>query len=142
MTADEPISGSLRPVPPPRTRRNLGAWVTGMLGGVSGLAPHVLHHVAPLVGTALVAGTGGTLLFGALGLLASIPMLLGLRRRFDSWLAPAIALAVFAAMFVVSNVVIGPLISGSVRAEPGPAWTSETPGPASASPHPSEHHPS
>lgn len=141
MTADEEITSGSVAVPTPGTRRSLGAWVTALLGGVSGLAPHVLHHAAPLVGTALVAGTGGTLLFGALGFLASIPMLLGLRRRFGSWLAPAIALGIFVAMFVVSNVLIGPLISGS-GTDPGPAGTSQTAGPESASPHPSEHHPS
>ena len=81
------------------------------LGGIVGLAPHVLHHVGPLVGTALVAGAGGTALFGGLGLIASVPMLVKLRRRFSSWWAPAIALGVFTAMFVLSSFVVGPLIS-------------------------------
>ncbi len=85
--------------------------LSGGLGGVVGLAPHVLHHVGPLVGTALVAGTGGTVLFGVLGLVASVPLLIKLRRRFSSWWAPAIALAVFTAMFLISSLVIGPLIS-------------------------------
>ena len=77
-----------------------------------GIAPHVLHHVGPLVGTALVAGSGGTALFGALGLAASIPMLVRVYRRFSSWWAPAIALLVFVVSFVISTVVVGPLISG------------------------------
>ena len=85
------------------------------LGAVGGLAPHVLHHVGPLVGTALVAGAGGTALLGDLGLALSVPMLLRLRRRFRGWWAPGIALAVFTAMFWVSSLVIGPLISGSDR---------------------------
>ncbi len=95
--------------PPRRT-----AWtvVTGALGALVGVAPHVLHHVGPLVGTALVAGAGGTALFGLLGLVASVPMLLRLRRRFATWRAPALALVVFAAMFLVSSLVIGPRISG------------------------------
>lgn len=65
------------------------------------------------MGTALVAGTGGTALFGALGLLASVPMLIRLRRRFSNWWAPAIALAVFTAMFLLSAFVLGPLISST-----------------------------
>ncbi|MCB2411334.1 hypothetical protein LGT39_00555 [Demequina sp. TTPB684] len=98
-----------------RPRRTAWTVVTGALGAVGGLAPHVLHHVGPLVGTALVAGAGGTALFGVLGLALSVPMLLRLRRRFRSWWAPGIALAVFTAMFLVSSLVIGPLISGSDR---------------------------
>ena len=68
-----------------------------------GLLPHVLHHIGLLAGTALVAGSGGTALFGALGLLASIPMLVRLYRRFGSWIAPALGLLVFAAMFSLSR---------------------------------------
>ena len=90
------------------------AWdaATAVVGGVLGLAPHVLHHVALLGGTALVAGSGGTALFGAVGLVASVPLLLRLRRRFRSWWAPAIGLGVFLAMFSLSAFVIGPAISG------------------------------
>jgi hypothetical protein len=98
-------------VPPGRLR----AWwntAVGALGTLGGLAPHILHHVGPLAGTALVAGAGGTALFGALGFAASIPMLLRLRRRYRSWWAPAIALIIFAAMFALSAFVIGPAISG------------------------------
>lgn len=95
-----------------RTRR---AWhaLTALVGGVLGLAPHVLHHVGFLAGTALVAGSGGTALFGALGLVASVPMLVRLHRRFRTWRAPAIALVVFAAMFSLSAFVVGPAISGN-----------------------------
>jgi len=107
LTVDE------TPVAYTRPRRTAWTVVSGVLGAVGGLAPHVLHHVGPLVGTALVAGAGGTALFGALGLVLSVPMLLRLRRRFRSWWAPGIALAVFTAMFLVSSLVIGPLISGS-----------------------------
>ncbi len=103
--------------PPVDARPQRTAWtvVTGALGALGGLAPHVLHHIGPLVGTALVAGAGGTALFGVLGLALSVPMLLRLRRRFRSWWAPGIALAAFTAMFLVSSLVIGPLISGSGR---------------------------
>jgi len=108
----------------------LRAWwssFVGAIGAVVGLAPHVLHHIGPLAGTALIAGAGGTALFGALGLLASVPLLLRLRRRYASWWAPAIALGVFAAMFSLSTFVVGPLISGDGADAPGgdrPAPTS------------------
>lgn len=93
-------------------RRSVWTVVTGALGAVMGLAPHVLHHIGPLVGTALVTGVGGTALFGALGLAASVPMLLKLRRRFASWWSPTLALIVFTAMFALSSFIIGPQISG------------------------------
>lgn len=95
----------------PNRRRSVWTALTGVLGGLMGLAPHVLHHVGPLVGTAVVAGAGGTAIFGALGLVASIPMLIKLKRRFTSWWAPTIALVVFTGMFALSSLVIGPRIS-------------------------------
>ena len=100
-----------------RERWNAAA---GIVGVVVGLAPHVLHHVGVLAGTALVAGSGGTALFGALGLVLSVPMLLRLRRRFGNWTAPAIGLTVFTAMFALSAWVIGPAISGSGSGGPSP----------------------
>lgn len=78
----------------------------------------MLHHVGVLAGTALVAGSGGTVLFGAVGLLASVPFLSRLRRRFGSWRAPTIGLLVFATMFSLSAFVIGPAISGTGAAKP------------------------
>lgn len=98
------------------SRRRLAArlW-SGVLAGWGafiGLVPHVLHHVGPLAGAALLAGVGGTLLFAAIGFVAAIPFLLRLYRRFGTWRAPVIALAVFAAMFSLSSFVIGPAISG------------------------------
>jgi hypothetical protein len=95
--------------------RRLRAWwstLVGAIGFVVGLAPHVLHHVGFLVGTAIVTGAGGTALFGVLGLAASVPLLLRLRRRFDSWWAPALGLAVFTGMFLVSALIVGPAITG------------------------------
>jgi hypothetical protein len=91
------------------------AWhaVTGVIATIVGLAPHVLHHVGFLAGSALVAGATGTAVFGAVGLLAATPMLIRLYRRFRTWRAPAIAVAVFAVMFSLSAFVIGPAISGS-----------------------------
>jgi hypothetical protein len=90
-----------------------GRWSIGaVLGTAMGLAPHLLHHVGLLAGTALVAGLGGTLLFGALGLVAMLPVLVRLRRRFGGWWAPAVAVLVFAAMFAVSTWLIGPALRG------------------------------
>lgn len=78
---------------------------------ITGTAPHVLHHVGPLAGTALVAGAGGQLLFGVVGSVLMVATLLRLHRRFRTWAAPAIALAVFAGVFSVSTFVVGPRIS-------------------------------
>lgn len=88
---------------------------------LTGLAPHLLHHVGPLVGTALVAGAGGQVLLRAVGFLATIPMLVKLHHRFHTWRAPAVALAVFAAVFSLSTFVVGPRISGAG----GPAQPTE-----------------
>ena len=93
---------------------------TGLVGGVVGLAPHVLHHIGLLAGTALVAGSGGTALFGVVGLVASVPLLMRLHRRFGNWRVPALALAVSAALFLLSAFVIGPAISGQ-NSSPAPA---------------------
>ena len=82
-------------------------------GGFIGLVPHVLHHVGPLAGAALLAGATGRILFAAIGFLAAIPFLRRLHRRFQTWRAPAMALAVFVAMFSLSSFVIGPAISGN-----------------------------
>jgi hypothetical protein len=81
-------------------------------GAFIGVLPHVLHHVGPLAGAALLAGAGGTALFFAIGIVASIPFLLRLYGRFHTWRAPAIALATFVGLFSLSSFVIGPAISG------------------------------
>ncbi len=90
----------------------IGAAFSAAVGVVAGVAPHVLHHAGPIAGAALLAGTGGTLLFGTIGFVLTIPMLLRLRRRFDSWAAPGVALALFAVAFAVSTLWIGPAIRG------------------------------
>lgn len=82
------------------------------LGTVAGLAPHLLHHLAPIAGAALFTGAAGSILFGVLGFVLLGPMLVRLRRRFDSWLAPTAALGLFLVMFTVSTVWIGPAIRG------------------------------
>lgn len=104
------------------TSRLAALWsaVSGVGAGVMGLLPHLLHHVGFLAGTALVAGAGGNLVFGALGLVLSVPLLRRLHRRFATWKAPAVALVFFAAMFSLSAFVIGPTISDT---DPQPAPT-------------------
>lgn len=106
-------------LPAVRGRGRIVAALSAAWGAVMGLAPHVLHHVGPLVGTAVVAGTGGTVVFGVIGFLATIPTLRSLHRRFGTWRAPVIALVLFVALFAVTSFVIGPLISGT-GAPPGP----------------------
>jgi len=100
--------------------RALWSTLVGGVGLAMGLVPHILHHVGFLAGTALVAGTGGVVLFGALGFLFSVPMLLRLRRRFGTWRAPAIGLLIFAVMFSLSAFVVGPVISGADDTAPSP----------------------
>jgi len=103
--------------------RAIGNTVLAAIGTIVGLTPHALHHIGLLAGTALIAGTGGTVLFGIIGLAASIPILLRLRRRFGTWWAPVIGLAVFATMFAISAFVIGPAISGTGNQTPDPQPT-------------------
>lgn len=90
------------------------AWgaLVAVWGAVTGVLPHVLHHVGPLAGAALLAGASGKLLFAAIGFVLSIPFLLRLYRRFKTWVAPAVALGIFVAVFSLSTFVIGPLITG------------------------------
>jgi hypothetical protein len=88
---------------------------------VTGVAPHILHHVGPFAGAALLAGFGGKAIFFALGLLLSVPMLRRLYRRFGRLVAPALAVAAFAAVFAFSSLVVAPRLTGSEKtpATPG-----------------------
>lgn len=104
----------------PSRMSRLWSAVLGLWGAVIGVAPHVLHHVGPLAGAALLAGTGGTLLFAGIALVVSIPFLIRIYRRFHTWVAPAIALVIMAAMFTLSTMVIGPTISGNDGDAPVP----------------------
>ena len=97
-----------------------------IVAAILGLLPHVLHHVGPLAGAALFAGVGGSLLFGAIGLLLSVPFVLKVRRRCGNWRVPAALLAAFAVMFSLSTFVVGPLISGNEEAESAPSTPHET----------------
>lgn len=107
----------------------VGAW-----GVVTGLAPHVLHHVGPLAGAAVLAGFGGKIIFFVLGLVLSLPLLRRLYRRFGTLAAPGIAIVVFAAMFALSSLVIAPRITGGSDT-PAPA----TPGLQQPSGHDAHH---
>jgi hypothetical protein len=97
--------------------------VSGAVAVISGIAPHVLHHVGPLAGTALLAGAGGTVLFGVAGFALSIPMLLRLRRRFGTWAAPAVASAIFTGVYLFSALVVGPALTAGPAAVDAPAST-------------------
>ena len=99
----------------------LWAAASGAIGAVAGLTPHVLHHVLPLAGAAFLTGATGSVLFGLLGLALTTPTLLRLRRRFGTWLAPGIALALFSVAFALSTFVVGP----AIRGDDAPASTEE-----------------
>ena len=100
-----------------RHERGFGArlWggIVAFFGVVAGVAPHVLHHVGPLAGAALLAGFGGQVLFFALGLALSVPLLVKLYHRFGTLLAPAVAVVAFAAIFTFSSVVVAPRLTDS-----------------------------
>lgn len=70
--------------------------VSALAAAVLGLLPHVLHHAGPLAGAALLGGIGGSLLFGALGLVLSAPFLLRVHRHCGNWRVPAVLLTTFA----------------------------------------------
>jgi len=113
------------------------AWsaVLATWGAFIGVLPHVLHHIGPLAGAALLAGAGGAALFAAIGFVAAIPFLIRLQKRFQTWHAPAIALAVFMVAFSLSSFVIGPALGGGS----GNAAPSQ-PGVERPSAHYSHHH--
>lgn len=105
----------------------VGSGVSGLVAAISGVAPHILHHVGPLAGTALLAGTGGVVLFGVGGFALSIPTLLRLRRRFGTWLAPAIASTIFLLVYLFSSLVVGPALTGVSARVPDPPPSSTAP---------------
>jgi hypothetical protein len=113
-----------------RAAGRLWSGLVAVWAAVTGLAPHVLHHVGPLAGAAIVSGIAGTALFGAIGFVATVPLLLRLHRRFGSWRAPAIALALFVTVFTASTILGSQLTGADV-----PAGTSTTDGDHE------EHHP-
>lgn len=94
-------------------------FLSSAAAAVLGVLPHVLHHAGPLAGAALFAGVAGSLLFGALGMIAAIPLLVRMRRRWGSWRRPLAALALFAVVFAVSTFVVGPALTGDDGNESG-----------------------
>jgi hypothetical protein len=100
-----------RPSHEDTTRSTLAAsW-----GAFVALLPHVLHHVGLLAGASLLVGATGQALFGVIGLVASVPFLVRLKRRFGTWRAPGIAVAVMVVGFSVSALVVAPMIGHHAR---------------------------
>jgi hypothetical protein len=133
--ARQPADGSAQ-----RTlSQRAAALVSSAVAAVLGILPHLLHHVGPLAGAALLAGTGGTLLFGAIGLIAAIPFLLRVHRRCNNWRVPAGLLALFALMFSLSAFVIGPAITGSDDATTKSTPNQSAPAPPSKTGHEAHH---
>ena len=111
-------------------RGRLGAirdGVVSFVGAILAIVPHVLHHIGLVVGAAFLTGAGGNALFYVIGLVFSLPMLRRLYRRFATWRAPAIAIAVFTAVFSLSAFVIGPAISGGSGPANAPSTPTDTP---------------
>jgi hypothetical protein len=101
--------------------------VVAFVGALLAIAPHVMHHIGLIAGAAFLTGAGGNALFYVLGLVFSVPMLRRLHRRFRTWRAPAIAIAVFTAVFSLSAFVIGPAISGESTPTEAPSTPTDTP---------------
>ena len=122
MTVPTASSAIVRAAVPERgTTDRLRAALAGVGAAVLGTAPHVLHHVGPLAGAALLAGASGQLLFGAAGFLLAVPMLRRLHRRRGSWVVPGGVLALMAVVFTVSSIVIGPALTDGGRESRAPA---------------------
>ena len=119
MSAPDPASVQAAATPRPLTRAR--AALAGVGAAVLGAAPHVLHHVGPFAGAALLAGATGKVLFGALGFVLTVPMLRRLRRRTGSWRVPGGALALMAVIFAASSFVLGPALAGSGDEPAAPA---------------------
>jgi len=118
-TDSQPASQAQTSFPRPETEDILRSWPARLQGGLSaaagaiaGITPHVLHHVGPIAGAAILTGTEGSVLFGAIGFALTLPLLMRLKKRFNSWAAPGVALALFAVMFTISTLWIGPAIRG------------------------------
>lgn len=82
------------------------------VAGIRGAVPHVLHHAGPFAGAALLGGATGTALFGLLGFAATLPPLLRARRRTVHGACRAL-LAMFAAAFAFSTLVLGPALTAT-----------------------------
>lgn len=122
----------------PSLLRRLKLAASGAVAAFLGLLPHILHHAGPLAGAALFAGVGGSLLFGAIGLITAVPFLVRMKRHCGSWRRPLATLVLFAALFSVSTFAIGPALTGD---DPEDAKPGSTPAERQAAPggH-DEHH--
>ncbi len=130
--ADHAAGLQERPVAPEGRRTRLAAirdTLGAVTGAILGLVPHVLHHIGLIAGAAFITGAGGNALFFVIGLVFSLPMMRRLYRRFRTWRAPAIAVAVFTALFSLSAFVIGPAVSGDGASNEAPAPPTQTPSP-------------
>lgn len=107
------------------------ARIVGVVGsawaGIMGVLPHVLHHVGPLAGVTLLAGTGGTLLFGAAAFLLTIPLLLRVHKRSSSWRAPLTLLVLFIAIWLLSTFILGPWVRDRLESKPAPTQQQQQP---------------
>ena len=128
--AVEPDRGSL----PARAAAALSALWAAALGAL----PHVLHHVGPLAGAALLGGATGSLLFAAVGFLAATPFLRRVHRRTGGWRLPLALLAAMAVAFTVSTLVVGPAISSDDDDDP-PAKRDAPARPAEPDDHDAHH---
>ena len=106
--------------------------LAGVFGLIAGIIPHVLHHIGLVAGAAFLTGAAGSVIFGIVGFVATVPLLIKLYRRFETAWAPITALVIFIAMFLLSSLVIGPWIRGDNK-------TSETKTNQSQDAH-SQHH--
>ena len=105
-----PTDPETRPTQPSSDDTKRGT-LTAAWGAFIGLLPHVLHHVGWLAGASILAGATGQALIAVIGLVAALPFLLRLKRRFGTWRAPGIALGVMIIAFSLSALVIAPIIS-------------------------------
>lgn len=129
---------------PSRTPLERGrAALAGLGAAILGAAPHVLHHVGPLAGAAVLAGVTGKLLFGVLGFVLAIPMLRRLRRHHGSWAIPGGVLALMTVVYAFSAFVIGPAVAGTgddAPAKRGPSRIVPDDRPSGVSPAEHESH--
>jgi hypothetical protein len=130
-----------RPVAAARTfARRVRVVLSAVAAAVLGAAPHVLHHAGPLAGAALLGGATGSLAFGALGVVAAIPILRRVRRRTGSSRLPVALLAAFAFVFAASTALTRSVLSGADRtAERPSAGAPARPAGMSLSEHESHH---
>jgi len=98
----------------------IAAAIGSAWAAIMGVLPHVLHHIGPLAGATLLAGTAGTLLFGAAAFLLTIPLLLRVHKRSGTWRIPLALLALFIAIWLLSTFVIGPIVRDSLAPKPTP----------------------